>query len=92
MSGNSTHTFDDRTKVHTWTYDDTTILTVATGRPDNRGRFMVTVKAYVGRQQLNHARIDLLSQDDRAKFHANTRTRVEQLNGAIPANAAKHAD
>ena len=91
MAANPTYSFDAKTILHTWRYPDTTSLRVSPGRHDGRGRLMADVLALVGDTLLNRARIDLLSQDDRAKFHANTQTRMAEMNGAIPVEEAKGA-
>ena len=60
-------------------------------RSAGRGRIIADVLAYADETLLNRARIDLLSQDDRAKFHANTQARAAELNGNIPTEDVKHA-
>jgi AAA domain len=92
MSAKPTYDFDGAAGAHLWTYLDTTALRVTPGRPDSRGRLMADVVASVGETRLNRARMDLLSQDDRAKFHANTQARLAALNGNIPVDDAKRAD
>jgi hypothetical protein len=91
MAANPSYRFDEPSGLHVWAYDDTTVLKVSPGRPDGRGRLMAAVLALAGETILNRARMDMLSQDDRAKFHANTLARMADLNGDLPVEAAKRA-
>jgi AAA domain len=84
--------FDEHAGQHVWTFEDTTVLRVSPGRSDGRGGLLARVYAYVGDIPLNHARINLVNQDDLAKFNHNTLARTASLNGDIPNDAAKHAD
>lgn len=71
MPAKPTYQYEPRARVHTWVYPDATRLTVGAVRQDGRGRLMGDTRAYARETMLNRAHMDLLSQDDRAKFHAN---------------------